>query len=120
MHPDARWEQMQASYRQLVLAFHPDVRYVAHSTYKYPFRRILAQRSSSTVGMGRERKGGSLVFADLLTWMQSGPLHEMVREIQVPGFMSRKDFEDLIQHPNWFLWSLLKFDVFQKRFLNSF
>jgi asparagine synthetase B (glutamine-hydrolysing) len=102
---------------RMAFAFRPDVRYVAHSTYKYPFRRILAQRSSSTVGMGRERKGGTLVFKDLITWMQSGPLHEMVRDIEVPGFMSRKEFEDLIQHPNWFLWSLLTFDVFKKRVL---
>jgi asparagine synthetase B (glutamine-hydrolysing) len=102
---------------RLAFAFHPAVRYVAHSTYKYPLKAILADRSSSTIGVGRKRKGGSLVLSDLLTWMQSGPLQELVREIQLPGFLSRKDFEELVQHPNFFLWSLLAFDVFQKRIL---
>jgi len=104
---------------RLAFAFSPQVRYVAHSTYKYAFKRILAQNSASTIGKGRKRKGGSLVFEDLRTWMQSGPLQEMVREIELPGFLSRQEFEDLIRHPNWFLWSLLTLDIFQKRILRQ-
>jgi len=102
---------------RLSFAFHPQVRYVAHFTFKYPLKRILAQRSSSTIGMGRKLKGGSTAFADVLTWMKSGPLREMIRDIELPGFMSRKELEDLSQRPNWFLWSLLTFDIFQKRIL---
>ena len=60
-----------------------------------------------------------MVFTDLLIWMQSGPLQEMVREIELPGFLSRKEFEDLVQHPDFFLWSLLTFDIFQKRILKQ-
>ncbi len=104
---------------RLAFAFRPEVRYVAHLTYKYPFRKILAQRSSSTIGKGGKRKGGSLVLEDLFTWMQSGPMQDRVREIELPGFMSRKDFEQLVEQPNMFLWSLLTFDVFQKRVLKS-
>ncbi len=104
---------------RLAFAFRPQVRYVAHFTYKYPFKKILAQKSSSTIGMGRKRKGGSLVLRDLFTWMQSGPLQEMIRNIELPGFLSRKEFEDLVQNPSWFLWSLLSFDIFQKRVLKQ-
>jgi asparagine synthetase B (glutamine-hydrolysing) len=102
---------------RLAFAFRPEVRYVAHSTCKYPFKKILAEKSSSTIGVGRKRKGGSLVFTDLLTWMKSGPLQEMVNEIELPGFLSRKDLDDLIQKPNFTLWALLTFDLFKKRIL---
>ena len=43
----------------------------------------------------------------------------MIRDIELPGFLSRKDLDDLIQHPNWFLWTLLTFDIFQKRILKQ-
>jgi hypothetical protein len=51
--------------------------------------------------------------------MSSGPLHEMVRDISLPGSFSRADFEKLVQHPNVLLWHLLAFDVFQKQVLKA-
>jgi asparagine synthetase B (glutamine-hydrolysing) len=104
---------------RLAFAFPPQVRYAPRFIDRYLFRKILTQKSSSTIAIGRKRKGGSSVFADLWTWMQSGRLHEMIREIELPGFLSRKEFEDLVQQPNWFLWSLLTFDLFQKRILKE-
>ncbi len=104
---------------RLAFAFHPEVRYAPHFTDRYIFRKILTQKSSAPIAIGRKRKGGSIVFTDLLTWMQSGPLQEMVRDIELPGFLSRKEFEDLIQHPDFFLWSLLTFDIFQKKILKK-
>jgi hypothetical protein len=104
---------------RLAFAFHPEVRYAPRFIDRYPFRKILIQKSSSPIAIGRKRKGGSVVFTDLRTWMQSGSLQEMIRDIELPGFLSRKEFEDLIQQPNWFLWSLLTFDVFQKRILKQ-
>jgi asparagine synthetase B (glutamine-hydrolysing) len=104
---------------RLAFAFRPEVRYAPHFTDRYLFRKILTRKSSSPIAIGRKRKGGSSIFADLRTWMQSGPLHEMIREIELPGFLSRKEFEDLVQQPNWFLWALLTFDIFQKRILKE-
>lgn len=103
---------------RLALAFHPRVRYAKNLTDKYVSRRILNQRTALTIGIGHKRKGGSVVFEDLRQWMKAGPLHEMVRAIERPAFMSRQDFEDLIQRPDLFLWSLLTFDLFKKRVLN--
>ena len=60
-------------------------------------------------------------------WMRSGPLEEMVHAIERPGFLSKSDFEKLLKvptwspldEPNWFLWNLLIFDLFQKRILGT-
>jgi hypothetical protein len=49
--------------------------------------------------------------------MHSGPLREMVLDIERPDFMSKADFERLLKHPEHSLWSLLTFDIFKKRIL---
>jgi len=103
---------------RLALAFHPRVRYARNLTDKYILRRILNRRTALTIGIGHKPKGGSVVFNDLCQWMEAGPLHEMVRAIERPAFLSRQDFENAIQCPGLFLWSLLTFDLFKKRVLN--
>ena len=79
---------------------------------------ILEQRSSSPAS--RLPKLGSSFTPDLKTWMDVGPLREMILDIERPGFLSKPDFEGLLERPDYFfLWALLTFDLFSKRFLKK-
>ena len=50
-------------------------------------------------------------------------MRDMVQAIERPGFLDKSDFERLLEvptwdpldEPNWFLWNLLTFDIFQKQ-----
>jgi hypothetical protein len=54
-------------------------------------------------------------------------MRERVLAIERPGFLSQSDFEKLLEvptwhpldEPNWFLWNLLTFDIFQKRVIQT-
>jgi hypothetical protein len=56
---------------------------------------------------------------ELRKWMKSGVLREMVHNIQRPGYLSLKDFEQSKENPDWFTWNLLTLDIFQKRILGT-
>lgn len=99
------------------LAFKPEVRYIKGFRTKPLLKDILEQNGLSQIA--RRRKGGSVFTNDLYAWMKSGPLHELIREIDLPGFISKTDFEALIQKPDRFLWSLLTYDIFQKKILRG-
>jgi asparagine synthetase B (glutamine-hydrolysing) len=96
-------------------AFRSRVRYVKGLRYKYILKEILEERTTSPIT--RQPKGGSMFHADLHRWMRSGSLRDMVRDISLPGSLSRADFERLVQNPDLSLWHLLAFDVFQKQVL---
>jgi len=97
-------------------AVRPEKRYIRGLRVKPILKDILEQRSSSPAA--RLPKRGSSFNPDVHAWMDSGPLYEMVRSIERPGFLSNSDFEKLIEQPNYyFLWALLTFDIFSKRFL---
>jgi len=100
---------------RISFAFPPEARFIKGLRTKPLLKSILEQRRLSAIA--RRPKGGSVFTDDLYTWMRVGPLHEMVRDIDRPGFLSRADFERLVETPDHFLWSLLTFDLFQKRVL---
>jgi len=102
---------------RISFAFRSEIRYMRRLRTKPLLKDILEQRGLSTIA--RRPKGGSVFTDDLYAWMRSGPLHEMVRDIDRPGFLSKADFEKLIEQPDHFLWSLLTFDIFQKRVLGQ-
>ncbi|MHB8135335.1 MAG: asparagine synthase-related protein [Anaerolineaceae bacterium] len=79
---------------------------------KYLLKDILQKKTGSPAA--HKPKGFSIWENDLLTWMESGPLKPMVREIKLPGFMTRKELESLQKTPTYFLWELLVFDLFQQ------
>jgi len=82
---------------------------------KYLLKELFAQKVNAK--MANQRKGGSTTPEDLVTRMRSGSLKSLTSEIQRPDFMSRTDFEGVIQRSNYFLWHLLTFDVFKKKFI---
>jgi asparagine synthetase B (glutamine-hydrolysing) len=98
-------------------AVRPEERYIrGFNRVKPILKDILEQRSSSPAP--RLPKLGSSFNPDLHVWEDSGPLREMVRSIERPSFLSKSDFDRLLERPNhYFLWALLTFDIFDKRFL---
>jgi asparagine synthetase B (glutamine-hydrolysing) len=104
---------------RLSFAFQPQVRYIKGSRHKFLLKRILEQRVASPIT--RQPKGGSMFHPDLNRWMRSGSLYEMIRDISLPGFLRRTDFERLVENPqlpqSLILWHLLALDVFQKQIL---
>jgi hypothetical protein len=100
---------------RMSLAFRPEMRYIQGLRTKPLLKDILEQHGLSAIA--RRPKGGSTFTNDLYAWMHSGPLREMVLDIERPDFMSKADFERLLKHPEHSLWSLLTFDIFKKRIL---
>jgi asparagine synthetase B (glutamine-hydrolysing) len=106
-------------------AFDPRIRYLKGQRVKPLLTGILEQRSLA--GIAQKPKGDSVFTDDLYTWMKSGLLRDMVQAIERPGFLSKADFEKLLEvpgwdpldEPNWFLWSLLTFDIFRKRVIKA-
>lgn len=106
---------------RIALAFDPDVRFLNGREVKPLLKGILEQTPFSAIA--RKPKGTSVFNEDVHKWMRNGPLREMVLSIERPSFLSKSDFEKLLQvpvwspldSPNWFLWNLLIFDIFQKR-----
>jgi hypothetical protein len=107
------------------LAFDPDIRYLKGWQIKPLLKGILEQKSLSNISA--KPKGPSTFSEDLYDWMRDGTLREMVLAINRPGFLSKSEFEKLLTvsewdplgEPNWFLWNLLTFDIFQKRVINA-
>jgi asparagine synthetase B (glutamine-hydrolysing) len=99
------------------LAVRPGRRYVRGRRVKYILKDLLEQRSSSPAP--RLPKRGSSFNPDVCAWMDSGPLRDMVRSIDRPGFLSQPEFERLLERPDHYsLWALLTLDIFSKRFLH--
>lgn len=101
----------------LAFTFSPDMRYIKGFRYKHLLKRLLAQKTGAPVA--HLHKGGSTVNDDLVTWMRSGPLRPLVEEIDRPDFIDKKDFDRMINKPDYFLWPLLTLDVFKKRILGA-
>ena len=89
-----------------------DKRYIKGLRPKYILKEILQRKTGAVAA--HKPKGFSIWEADLLIWMESGSLRPLVREIKLPGFLSRFDFENLQKKPNYLLWELLVFDLFQQ------
>jgi asparagine synthetase B (glutamine-hydrolysing) len=102
---------------RLSFAFRPEIRYIKGWRTKPILKDILEQRDLHTIA--RKPKGSSNFTDDLYAWMHAGPLYEMVREIDRPAFLGKADFEQLVDRPDHFLWSLLTFDIFRKRILKD-
>jgi len=107
------------------LAFDPDIRFLKGWQVKPLLKGILEQKS--LLSIAKKPKGPSVFTEDLFDWMKNGPLRDMVLAIERPGFLSKSDFEKLLAvpdwclfgEPNWFLWNLLTFDIFQKRVIRT-
>jgi hypothetical protein len=106
-------------------AFDPSIRYLKGRQIKPLLKGILEQKSLA--GIAQRPKGASVFNDDLYAWMRNGPMRDMVQSIERPGFLCQSDFQKLLavpdwdpwDEPNWFLWNLLTFDIFQKRVVKT-
>jgi len=108
LHPFFDDEILRAAF-----AFPPDARYIKGFRPKYLLKNILSQETHSTVS--KSPKGFSIFENDLYSWMNSGPLRELVESIERPAFLSKSEYERQIKKPDYFLWILLNFDIFYKQ-----
>ncbi|MBU0731083.1 MAG: hypothetical protein KKA70_15215 [Proteobacteria bacterium] len=91
-------------------------RYINHLQVKPWLKQILNNKGLSQIY--KKPKGGSVFTADLYKWMKEGPLKEMVMEIDIPSFLTKKDYDKLVEKPDKFLWALLTFDIFKKKLVD--
>lgn len=124
-HSEQIYPFMDEDIVRIGLAFDPSIRLLKGWQVKPLLKGILEQKSLGTIA--HKPKGPSVFSEDLHDWLRSGPLREMVLSIDRPGFLSKSDFEKLIDvppwnpldEPNWFLWNLLTFDIFQKEVVTA-
>lgn len=106
-------------------AFDPRIRYLRGWEVKPLLKRILEERSLGSIAA--KPKGPSVFNEDVHEWMRGGSLRDMVLAIERPGFLSKSDFEGLLEvptwgpldSPTWFLWNLLTYDIFKDRVLTG-
>jgi asparagine synthetase B (glutamine-hydrolysing) len=72
--------------------------------------RLLTDQPKGWSGLGEQA---------LFDWMREGALSEIVRDIERPGFMEQSDFDRKLEHPDWFTWSMLTLNLFNKLVLKS-
>jgi asparagine synthetase B (glutamine-hydrolysing) len=112
IHPYLDEDVLRAAFR-----FHPDIRYDYRGKDKYVLKELLHKKTGLPTAW--KAKGGAQFFAEFYTWMRTGSLRPLVDAIDLPGFISRQDFEKLAQNPDIFLWGLLTLDLFKKRVLGA-
>jgi len=100
------------------LAIPADSRYIKGLRPKYLLRDLLQRKTGAAVA--HKPKGFSIWEDDLLSWMENGPLRPFVDEIELPGFLSRSDYKQMLKTPSYFLWELLLFDLFQRSLKSAF
>ncbi|MBN1486667.1 MAG: hypothetical protein JW981_03430 [Anaerolineae bacterium] len=101
---------------RMSFTFRPEIRYMRGFRVKPLLKDILEHRNLSSIA--RQRKGATGFDTALKAWMRSGPLNEMLHQIDRPGFLSKADFDVAIESANEFAWGLLTLDVFKKQVLS--
>lgn len=116
-----RRAQLDPFFDEVVLrvgfAFHPDVRYQRAFQSKHLLKNLLEPRTGFDAG--RKPKGLSILEDAWYEWMRSGPLRPLVADIERPAFVSRPEYEQLVERPSYFLRVLLVLDIFRKRVLEA-
>lgn len=102
---------------RMAFRFDPNIRYLKGFTEKYLLKNLLYQKTGLATAW--KPKGGAQFFDDFYEWMRSGTLRPLVDDIELPGFITRKDFEKAAAKPDIFLWSILVLDLFKKRILSA-
>ncbi|MDX1522224.1 MAG: asparagine synthase-related protein [Anaerolineae bacterium] len=121
-HKEQIYPYLDEDVIRLAFSIKPDIRFVKpglgfldQNNTKYLLKDILVQKSCAPIAL--KRKGASAFDTDLFRMMKSGELREMTQAIERPAFLSKADFEALLEKPDHFLWNLLSFDTFKKHVL---
>ena len=96
--------------------YDPLVRYTYGHRAK-PVLKTALEMQVPELDVNQSKGWSGIGQAHLFEWMKDGVLSDMVHAIERPGFLDQKDFEQLLENPNWFTWSMLTLDLFQKHVL---
>jgi asparagine synthetase B (glutamine-hydrolysing) len=99
------------------LTVHPDIRYIKGLKFKHLLKQLLEQKTKNPVV--HMRTGPSNVNDDLVAWMNNGSLRLLVEEIDRPNFLTKADYKRMLRKPDYFLWPLLTYDIFEKRVVQN-
>lgn len=98
---------------RVAFSFAPDYRYIKGFRPKYLLKDLLTQKTDAVIS--KRPKGFSIFESDLISWMKSGPLRELIENIERPGFLSKLEFDRQLKNPDYSLWILLNWDIFRRR-----
>jgi hypothetical protein len=107
---------------RLVKAFDPNIRYVRGDQVKPIIKDILSINSLDAIA--KKVKGGSGLGRDsIFNMLKTGVLKDLTASIERPDFLSKREFDTLVNKTevghNVLLWDLLVFDIFQKQIKNQ-
>ena len=98
---------------ETVFSFEPIDRY-SHDYRVKPLMRM-ALETQVPLSVTRKQKGNSSAFEQaIIPWMRDGSLRALVQEIDRPGYISQPDFQEVLDNPGWFTWTMLTLDLFKK------
>jgi hypothetical protein len=98
--------------------FKPRARYT-HGHRVKPILKAALENQLPGAGTNQPKGWSGMGEETLFGWMRDGELSELVREIERPGFINQKDFEQKLENPDWFTWSMLTLDLFNKLVLKQ-
>jgi len=110
---------LDSKFVRSTLAFDPKIRYFAMGQKKWLPKALIEKRVPNGHQITQKPKRAGGFDIELRKWMKSGLLKDLVHAIDRPDYMTRADFEQAIEKPDWFTWNLLTLDLFQKRLLNA-
>lgn len=114
MSPYMDSELVSAAY-----AFHSRIRYHDNDQTKWLPRLLVARRAQAETAHLPKQHGG---FRQHITWeLTHGQLHDRLRAMQRPAWLSAADFEQKLEQPDWLTWNMLTWQIFEGwvRTLNS-
>ncbi len=114
MSPFMDSELVSAAY-----AFHSQIRFHANEQTKWLPRLLVERRTQAEAAHLPKQHGG---FPQHIAWeLKQGRLHDRLRAMQRPAWLSAADFEQKLEQPDWLTWNMLTWHIFEDwvRALNS-
>ncbi len=100
-------------------AFDSQIRFHANDQTKWLPRLLVERRAQAEAAHLPKQHGG---FPQHIAWeLKQGQLHEQLRAMQRPDWLSASDFEQKIDQPDWLTWNMLTWHIFEEwvRTLNA-
>ncbi len=93
-------------------AFHSRIRFHANEQTKWLPRLLVERRAQADAAYLLKAHGG---FPQHIAWeLKQGQLHERLRAMPRPVWLSAADFEQKLDQPDWLTWNLLTWHIFEQ------
>ena len=83
-----------------------------------PILKLALESQTSNLDLDKPKGWSGYGMTELFNSMKAGELSPYVQEIERPGFVSKSDFNNKINQPDWVTWNLLTFDLLKKHVLD--